>query len=326
MIRLICLFVMAVLFAGPSAANPDIWKAEGWNRTDFSRSEIQWPEILSGGPPKDGIPAIDDPQFTTAKEASNIAAADPVISVEINGDARAYPLSVLIWHEIVNDTVGGTPVAVTFCPLCNASIVFDRRLDGMALDFGTTGKLRNSDLVMYDRQTESWWQQFTGEGIVGQYAGKELAMLAARIEAFSDFVVRHPLGKVLVPNDPSFRNYGRNPYEGYDTSASPFLYRGDMPEGIDPMARVVVIRRENATPVIVALDLIRRGGAFEHGGYVMTWKQGQSSALDSSEISKGRDVGTVAVIEKATGAAVAYDVVFAFAAHAFHPDAAILGK
>ena len=135
------------------------WKVE-WRNTDFAKSTIDFSEVMSGGPPKDGIPAIDTPQFKTVSEIDDIQDREPVISLAINGDARAYPLRVLTWHEIANDTVGGVPVAVTFCPLCNAAIVFDRRLaDGRVLDFGTTGKLRNSDLVMYDRQTESWWQQ-----------------------------------------------------------------------------------------------------------------------------------------------------------------------
>jgi hypothetical protein len=323
-IRFLWFPAMMALLAVSAVAGPDEWKAEGWNRTDFSRTIVEWSEVLSGGPPKDGIPAIDEPHFKQVTESTGLQATDPIISVEINDDARAYPLKILIWHEIVNDTVGGTPVTVTFCPLCNASIVFDRRVGGTVLDFGTTGKLRHSDLIMYDRQTESWWQQFTGKGIVGVHAGKDLKILPARIEAFSEFAARHPLGKVLVPIDPSFRDYGRNPYEGYDTSVSPFLYRGDMPTGIDPMARVVVIRRENAAPLIVALDLVRRRKTFDHSGYRLSWKAGQSSALDAAEISKGRDVGTIAVIEKVTGKTAAYDVVFAFAAHAFHPEIQIL--
>ena len=99
---------------------------------------------------------------------------EPVIGLVVNGDARAYPLKILIWHEIVNDTVGGVPVTVTYCPLCNSAIVFERTVDGRVLDFGTTGKLRNSDLVMYDRQTESWWQQFSGTAIVGAMTGTKL--------------------------------------------------------------------------------------------------------------------------------------------------------
>lgn len=314
---------LAVLLAAAALAAPDEWKSEGWNKTDFGRTTIQWAEVLSGGPQKDGIPAIDDPKFSPVAELQEPLGTEPVISLELNGDARAYPLRILIWHEIVNDSVGGLPVTVTFCPLCNASIVFDRRVDGAVLDFGTTGKLRNSDLIMYDRQTESWWQQFTGEGIVGKHAGKVLKLVPARIEAFAEFAARHPLGKVLVPDNPGSRDYGRNPYQGYDTNSAPFLYRGDMPPGIDPMARVVVVRRANAEPLIVALELVRKRQQLEHHGYRLAWKAGQSSALDTADMSKGRDIGTVVVTKKETGELVAYDVVFAFAAHAFHPEVRI---
>ena len=139
----------------PAIADPASWRHE-WPRTDFSRHSVAYDEIVSGGPPKEGIPAIDNPSFASVSEIRGLAAHAPVISVAIGADARAYPLRIMIWHEIVNDTVGGVPIAVTWCPLCNSSVVFDRRLGGRTLSFGTTGKLRNSDLVMYDRETESW--------------------------------------------------------------------------------------------------------------------------------------------------------------------------
>ena len=144
----------------------------GWN-TNWNKHTIDYDELLSGGPPRDGIPSIDEPEFVSPDEAEEwLADNEPVIALEIDGDARAYPLQILTWHEIVNDTVGGVPVAVTFCPLCNSAITFDRRLDGEIYEFGTSGLLRNSDLVMYDRTTESLWQQFTGEAIVGDLVGR----------------------------------------------------------------------------------------------------------------------------------------------------------
>jgi hypothetical protein len=151
------------------------WRAE-WPQTDFSRHSVPFEEIISGGPPKDGIPSIESPSFVTAAEA-DLPGEEPVIGLVLDGDARAYPLRILMWHEIVNDEVGGVPVAVTYCPLCNTGIVFDRRIEGRVLEFGTTGKLRKSDLVMYDRQTESWWQQFLGEAIVGELTGTWLEMI-----------------------------------------------------------------------------------------------------------------------------------------------------
>ena len=169
-----------------------------WPKTDFSHRNVDLAEIESGGPPKDGIPAIDRPRFVGARAAQAwLRAEEPVIVLRAGREARAYPLQILMFHEIANDEFGGRPVAVTFCPLCNASIVFERRLGDRLLDFGTTGRLRHSDLVMYDRQTESWWQQFTGAGIVGQYAGARLQRVPSEIVSFGDFSAAHPLGLVL---------------------------------------------------------------------------------------------------------------------------------
>lgn len=186
--------VVLINLAASAVADPQSWSREGW-KTDFSKSTINFDDILSGGPPKDSIPSIDNPEFILVGDVDNLEDNEPVISLEINGDARAYPLRVLMWHEIANDTLGGTPVTVTYCPLCNAALVFDRRVNGQADTFGTTGKLRNSDLVMYDRGTESWWQQFTGEAITGQLTGTKLALVPSRLESWKNFKSRHPQAK-----------------------------------------------------------------------------------------------------------------------------------
>ncbi|MBI4182841.1 MAG: DUF3179 domain-containing protein [Proteobacteria bacterium] len=311
---------LAAFAAVPAAEAPPSWARE-WPRTDFSKRLVDLAEILSGGPPKDGIPAIDGPAFVPVSEAKGLGPSDPVIGVAVNGDARGYPLAVLIWHEIVNDVVGGVPVSVTYCPLCNSGIVFDRRLDGRVLDFGTTGKLRNSDLVMYDRQTESWWQQYTGEAIVGELTGARLDMLPSRMESFARFARRFPNGKVQVPSNPGIRAYGTNPYAGYDRADWPFLYRGRAPEGIAPLARVVA-----AEGRAWSLDLVREKGTIEVGDLVIRWEPGQSSALDSRLIAEGRDVGNVTVQRRTPSGGledVVHDVTFAFTFHAFHPEGRI---
>ena len=307
----------------PAAAReaPSGWLFE-WGETDFSQSSISFDEIMSGGPPKDGIPSIDDPVFVAAADVEDLAGTEPVISFVVGDDERAYPLQVLIWHEIVNDTVGDVPISVTFCPLCNSAVVYDRRVGDAVLDFGTTGKLRNSDLVMYDRQTESWWQQFTGEGIVGVYTGAALKRLPARVESFARFKERVGSdGKVLVPSRAGARSYGMNPYASYDSSSRPFLYNGDLPEGIEPLARVVVVEGE-----AWSLQLIRDAGRYERDDLVITWESGQNSALDSRRIAEGRDIGNV-VVQRPGGDGgledVPYDIAFAFAFHAFHPEAPI---
>jgi len=314
-----------------AAAGPETWRVE-WPRTDFSKHGVPLMEIRSGGPPKDGIPAIDLPQFEQLRDgkaggwAARIADIEPVISLVIGADARAYPLRILIWHEIANDTVGGTPVAVTYCPLCNTALVFERASEGRTFDFGTTGKLRNSDLVMYDRQTESWWQQFTGDAIVGAMTGRQLRLIPSRLESFARFRQRFPDGKVLVPNSPGARNYGANPYVGYDaTGRRPFLYDGTLPHGIEPMERVVAVETSPGRHEAWSLGLLRRQGKIRSGDLILEWGPGQASALDGHSVADGRDVGNVVVQRKQDGhpADVPYDITFAFAFHAFRPGSAI---
>lgn len=307
-----CLLAGAVSGA---EANPGYWKSEGW-KTDFAKSEVNLKSIIGGGPLRDGIPPIDDPQFKNAADA-NLAMREPVITLKIGDDARAYPLSVLIWHEIVNDIVGGIPVAVTYCPLCDAAIVFERVIDGKTLRFGTTGKLRNSDLVMWDDLTESWWQQFEGRAIVGDYMGTELAMLPSRVESWSLFKTRYPTGKVLVPSNIALRRYGENPYVGYDSAPWPFLYRGEVPEGIGAMERVVKVG--NRAWSLQLLESRRQIKAAD--GLVLRWEPGQATALDGAIIAEGRDIGNVTV--QRNGKDVVHDVTFLFAFHAFLPKGMI---
>lgn len=313
------LFAGAFLIAGTGMAfaNPEFWKIE-WPKTDFSKKSIEFPEVFSGGPPKDGIPSIDNPRFIDAGKVKGLGDTVPVLSFSMNGDARAYPLGILMRHEIVNDKVGGHNVAVTYCPLCNSGIVFDATVDGRVLEFGTTGKLRNSDLVMYDRTTESWWQQFLGESIVGEMTGKTLKMLPARMESFAKFKARNPKGKVLT--NPFGPGWGGNPYRGYDSSPAPFLYRGEMPDGIEPLARVVAIGEE-----AWSLSLLRKQKKIKKGDLIITWEPGQNSALDAGNIERGKDVGNV-VVQRMTPDGLqdaVHDVTFAFTFHAFRPKGTI---
>lgn len=273
-------------------------------KTDFSRHSVPLSQIISGGPPKDGIPALDNPVFETVAQAGKwLQAREPVILFQANRDAHAYPLQILIWHEIVNDTVGGQLVTVTFCPLCNTAIAFDRRLDGRVLDFGTTGKLRYSDLVMYDRQTESWWQQITGEAIVGTLTGKRLTLLPAQIVAWETFQKTFPNGKVLSRRTNYVRPYGQNPYVGYDdVGSSPFLYTGPTDRRLRAMERVMTVSI-GGEDVAYPFTVLEKVGVINDtvGGrsIAVFFQKGVASALDGSSIAESRDIGTAAVFSRA---------------------------
>ncbi len=318
MIHLLRLLVLAAVLipAAVSAGEIPGPLKRAWPDTDFSRIAIDPAEIMSGGPPRDGIPAISGPEMVPAAGEDVLGPREPVMVLELEGQvARAYPVRYLMWHEIVNDEIGGIPVAVTFCPLCNSGLVFDRRLDGRVLEFGVSGLLRFSDMVMYDRQTESWWQQFNGQAIVGELLGARLAPLPALLESWQSYTARNPQGLVMAEPQGYRRAYGANPYAGYD-SGQPFLYRGEMPpHGIDPVARVVRVGNR-------AWPLARLAEAEEitEAGVRLTWRSGQASALDTGEIGEGREVGDVRVVDAASGAPVVHEVVFAFAFHAFEPE------
>ncbi|MBW3096339.1 DUF3179 domain-containing protein [Pseudohoeflea coraliihabitans] len=312
-------FLAALAIAIPALANPERWRASGW-ATDFSQTEVDLGEIISGGPGRDGIPAIDAPVFRKASTLEHMGASEPVIRLEVGSVVRAYPLRVLTWHEIVNDTLDGQPVAVTYCPLCNSSIVFDRRLeDGSVTTFGVSGLLRNSDMVMYDRATESWWQQFTGEAIVGERAGQALRMLPSRIQGFGEFARENPDAEVLVPADPALRRYGENPYVGYDSRQAPYpLYTGELPEELPAMMRVVIARHAGELAA-VTLPHLKAVDSLEINGLRLTWRGGVASALDARDIAAGADVGTVTAERLSDGAAIVHDTTFAFVVLAFHP-------
>jgi len=215
-----------------------------WPKTDFNKHNISFDEILSGGPPKNGIPAIDKPRFVKSDNAKKwLKPLEPVIAIKLGSEAKAYPLQILMFHEIVNDVLNGQAIAVTFCPLCNSSMVFSRKVNGRTLDFGTTGRLRNSDLIMYDRQTESWWQQFTGEGLIGFYTDTELTELTSNIISFQAFQQHYPNGKILSRETGFSRQYGKNPYRGYDDiNNTPFLMRGPIDTRLPPMERVLSVK------------------------------------------------------------------------------------
>jgi Protein of unknown function (DUF3179) len=311
---------------GLGEADPPPPDAAQW-KTDFSKRLVPLEEFQSGGPPKDGIPAIDAPRYTRASEVDFLEDQEPVILLTVESESRAYPLQILTWHEIVNTRFGDTPVAVTFCPLCNTAIVFDRRVDGEVLDFGATGKLRDSDLVMYDRQTESWWQQFGGEALVGELAGHELRQLSARIVSWREFRSMHPTALVLNRETGFVRGYGTNPYAGYDDVGSPpiFSARNEDDDRLPPKERVVYVevgKQAFAVPFAVLVEKRTIEFGTDAGNLVVRWRSGVASALDSGSIAEGRDVGSASVLLE--GEPVPFSEPFWFAVAAFRPDIEIV--
>lgn len=286
----------AAVPAGPSALTDP-------RSGEFPPPLVPIDEIISGGPPPDGIPPLDAPVFVDAAGVGDqLAAAEAVVVVEINGDARAYPARVMIWHEIVNDTVGGVPVSVTYCPLCNSAVSYRREVNGVETTFGTSGSLYASALVMYDRLTESLWTHFDGRAVVGVLAGTQLEPVASPLMAWEDFVATYPDGQVLDwTRTGHSRDYGRNPYIGYDDAETePFLFRGVVDDRERAKQRVVGITVDEASVAYSMALLAGSGGtatAIAVGGrdLVILWKPGQASALDASTVEGGRDVGSVGV-------------------------------
>ena len=290
-----------------SAESPRDWVDE-FPIADFDNTTIDYGEIVYDGNTRDSIPPIHDPVFVPVAEAT-IDPLAPVLTVIVDGDARAYPLEILLWHEIVNDVVGGIPLLVSYCPLCNSGVVFDRRLDGEIVEFGNTGRIRHFDMVMYDIATESWWQQFSGEAIMGNLTGARLEPFPARVESVARFAERAPDGQLLVPNNPRARPYGRIRFPAPNVGN-----RYPLPDGVGPVDRVIVVGDQAWT-----LDLVREQGSITTAdGLVISWQPGQAAIHDIRGQSRGADVGNVVV--QRDGADVPHDMAFAFAFAAFVPD------
>ena len=291
--RRLALALAVVALSAPSAQ-------AGPLRTDFTKALVPLAEIVPGGPPPDGIPAIDRPKFVSTREADAwLPPKEPVLAVRVGDDARAYPLRILIWHEIVNDRVGDKAVAVTYCPLCNSGLVFDRVVDGTALDFGTSGMLYKSDLVMYDRKTHSLWAQMEGRAIVGELAGTRLALIPSNTIAYEDFKTAYPGGKVLSHETGHQRHYGLNPYSSYDQpDLDPFLLKGPPDRRRPPKERVVGVvvggaPRAYLWPILEKQRVVHDTVSGER--LVIFYQPGVLSALDEARIAESRPVGATGV-------------------------------
>lgn len=265
----------------------------------FDAPLVDLNRILSGGPPPDGIPPIDTPIFQTASTVDWIQCNEPVLALSVGGETRAYPVQILTWHELVNDTFGDVPVAVSYCPLCNSALAYRRDVGERTVTFGTSGRLFNSSLVMYDRETESLWTHFNGTAVVGELVGTELELLPMQTLSWASFLQANPEGLVLTRETGHVRSYGQNPYSGYDdVTTSPFLFDGENDPRLPAKERIVGIRRGDDSAAIV-LDSLASAGVIETevaGETLSVWHlPGTATALEERAIADGRDIGAVGV-------------------------------
>jgi hypothetical protein len=259
-------------------------------------------EIEPGGPPPDGIPAIDHPTFLRIGDVSTLKPNEPVLALDLGGEHRAYPIEIMVWHEIVNDTVAGTPVTVSYCPLCNSAIAYDRRVASRVLDFGTSGRLYNSALVMYDRQTQSLWSHFTAQAIAGVLTGTNLDTIPVQTVAWEDWRSAHPDGLVLSRRTGFDRDYGHNPYPGYDdTSTAPFLFDKAV-DGRLPAKTHVLGALVGSQAIAITQDRLRHDHVVPVDvtgtRLVAFYRPGLTSPLEQASIDAGRDIGATGLFRR----------------------------
>lgn len=243
------------------------------NGFDLAGADVPVAEILRGGPPRDGIPAIDEPKFLSAEAADDFLRPDDrVLALEVDGEARAYPIRILDWHEIVNDQVGDAAFAVTYCPLCGSGVVFRAdafRADAVAgkrLSFGVSGLLYKSDVLLYDRETESLWSQILRRAVTGPLKGARLTSLPATHATWREWKARHPHTKVLSPATGYERDYERSPYGDYDSSRAVYFPVG-------PTAP----RHHPKEPTLG----VESGGAFKAYPFVELRQHGKAEFVDA---------------------------------------------
>lgn len=276
---------------------------------DFSKHNVPTDEIRGGGPPKDGIPAILDPQFILATEATFLEDADEVIGIMDQGVAKAYPLRILNWHEVVNDRLGDTPITVTYCPLTASGIVYDRRVGGKELTFGVSGLLYESNVLMYDHQTESLWSQLKEEAVTGSHTGAQLSALPSVTTSWQAWRAQHPTTLVLSTQTGYHRDYNHLPYLAYAKSPNPMFPVKNEDSRLSPKEKVVGVSI---------------GGA--HKAYPLKLLRERQSPLEDQigktkvKIIVNPEANSAQVVDTVSGKPIPSVLVYWFAWATFHPD------
>ena len=297
-------FIALCLFLTPAFSQLNPRNIEVDWETDKTNKIVPLEEFTTLLMP-DGIPPIDEPKFWNKEQALQAYFEhEPVIALSLNGEAKAYPLSVLMFHEIVNDSLDNVPIAITYCPLCNAAIVFDRRFshqgNDYVLDFGVSGMLRKSDLVMWDRQTQSWWQQLTGEALVGLFAGSTLDFIPSMLISLEDYSTTYPDGKILSTETGHFRQYGTNPYTQYDSpeNTQPRFFKEDIDERLPAMERIINVHIGGDYKVY-PLSIVQQkkviNDRFNDKLLVLFFEEKTVSVLDEAQIAESKQIGSVTV-------------------------------
>ena len=252
-------YVLATLLALLTPQTGSGAESSSLNGFALSNALVPVAEILSGGPPRDGIPALDAPP-TWSAEAAPWHPDETVIGVALGGEARAYPLAILSWHELVNDSLGERPILVSYCPLCGTGMVFDRRIDGRARSFGVSGLLYQSDLLLYDRETESLWSQIESRAVTGPASGSKLRLLRSKLVPWSRWKAEHPATTVLSVDTGHSRDYANEPYGDYAHSEK-LIFPAPVDGRYHPKMPTLGVRtRGGVARAYPATELARAGG------------------------------------------------------------------
>ena len=230
------------------------------NGFNLNNALVEPLEIKKGGPGRDGIPALNYPNFLNANEANFLNDTDLIIGLTDKGVAKAYPIGILNWHEIVNDSINNKPIAITYCPLCGSGMVFNSFVNGQTLTFGVSGLLYNSDVLLYDTQTESLWSQMMAKSINGKQSGRKLEILASDLTTWSQWKQKHPKTLVLSDQTGFKRDYSRDPYQGYTDTAKTYFPVNATNDKVASKERVLGVQVKNGYKAYPYSELAKLDG------------------------------------------------------------------